>query len=62
MLPRFVDMVSGGVPWPVEVMWADGGGMAAEAVEAVWWSLLVRGGEGVFYYCGARGEEEVCRF
>ncbi|GLA14087.1 hypothetical protein AnigIFM62618_011507 [Aspergillus niger] len=58
VLPRFVDMVSGGVPWPVEVMWADGGGMAAEAVEAVWWSLLVRGGEGVFYYCGARGEEE----
>ncbi|TPR06894.1 AIG2-like family protein [Aspergillus niger] len=58
VLPRFVDMVFGGVPWPVEVMWADGGGMAAEAVEAVWWSLLVRGGEGVFYYCGARGEEE----
>ncbi|GKZ31319.1 hypothetical protein AbraIFM66950_011714 [Aspergillus brasiliensis] len=64
VLPKFVEMIYGGRPWPVDVIWADGGGgggggglMAAEAVKAVWWSLLVRGGDGMFYYCGPRGEE-----
>ncbi|PYH69251.1 uncharacterized protein BO88DRAFT_462644 [Aspergillus vadensis CBS 113365] len=50
-VPRFVDMVLGR-PWVVDIMGLDdGGGMGDEAVEAVWWAIVVRG-----YYCCEEGQ------
>ncbi|RAK94179.1 hypothetical protein BO79DRAFT_261132 [Aspergillus costaricaensis CBS 115574] len=46
-VPRFVDMLlegGDGGSWVVDV--GGGGGMGDEAVEAVWWAIVVRG-----YYC-----------
>ncbi|GAQ43784.1 AIG2-like family protein [Aspergillus tubingensis] len=49
-VPRFVDMVlegGDGGSWVVDVRGVeDGAGMGDEAVEAVWWAIVVRG-----YYC-----------
>lgn len=48
-VPRFVDMLLEGGDWGswvVDVGGDGGGGLGDEAVEAVWWAIVVRG-----YYC-----------
>ncbi|GLB01915.1 hypothetical protein AtubIFM57258_000326 [Aspergillus tubingensis] len=55
-VPRFVDMLLEGGDWGswvVDVGGDGGGGLGDEAVEAVWWAIVVRG----YYFC-----EEVSSF
>ncbi|GLA83970.1 hypothetical protein AtubIFM56815_008179 [Aspergillus tubingensis] len=54
-VPRFVDMLLEGGDWGswvVDVGGDGGGGLGDEAVEAVWWAIVVRG-----YYCCEEGAD-----
>lgn len=58
-VPRFVDMLleggdgdGDGRSWVVDVGGGGDGGLGDEAVEAVWWAIVVRG-----YGCHCEGEE-----